>query len=239
MLFDAVEHLDKSVKSLFFILNQRVFLSVGAEIYPGFQVIEQIQVLPPALIDHSHHDLLYQEIPTLFTEFLTFELIKLVDQLYKLKCEEFGEERRDFLIQQIMMRVIDESWREHLYLLDHLKAGINFRAYGQKDPLVEYKKEAFDAFIEMLNRVKEQIASLFFKAQFIDESEMQQQKQQEKLAVHHATVSAFSGDDQPAQQLDTGPQKVKTVRREHPKIGRNDPCWCGSGKKFKHCHGKS
>ncbi len=163
----------------------------------------------------------------------------LVDQLYKLKCEEFGEERRDFLIQQIMMRVIDENWRDHLFMLDHLKAGINFRAYGQKDPLIEYKKEAFDAFLEMLNRIKEQVASFFFKAQFIDESEIQRQKQQEKLAVHHATVSAFSGADQPAPQLETGPQKVKTVKREQPKIGRNDPCWCGSGKKFKHCHGKS
>lgn len=163
----------------------------------------------------------------------------LVDQLYKLKCGEFGEERRDFLIQQIMMRVIDENWRDHLYMLDHLKAGINFRAYGQKDPLIEYKKEAFDAFIEMLNRIKEQVASLFFKAQFIDESEIQRQKQQEKLAVHHATVSAFSGADQPAPQLETGPQKVKTVKREQPKIGRNDPCWCGNGKKFKHCHGKA
>ena len=166
-------------------------------------------------------------------------VFELVDQLYKLKCEECGEERRDFLMQQIMMRVIDENWREHLYLLDHLKAGINFRAYGQKDPLVEYKKEAFDAFMEMLNRIKEQVASFFFKAQFIDESELHHHKQQEKLAVHHATISAFSDSDQHAQQLDTGPQRVKTIKRDHPKIGRNDPCWCGSGKKFKHCHGKS
>ena len=173
----------------------------------------------------------------LYAEDIRERVFGLVDQLYKLKCEEFGEERRDFLIQQIMMRVIDENWRDHLYMLDHLKAGINFRAYGQKDPLIEYKKEAFDAFIEMLERIKEQVASLFFKAQFIDESEIQHQKQQEKLAVHHATISAFSGADQPAPQLETGPQRVKTVRREHPKIGRNDPCWCGSGKKFKHCHG--
>lgn len=175
----------------------------------------------------------------LYAEDIRERVFGLVDQLYKLKCEEFGEERRDFLIQQIMMRVIDENWRDHLYMLDHLKAGINFRAYGQKDPLIEYKKEAFDAFIEMLERVKEQVASLFFKAQFIDESEIQHQKQQEKLAVHHATISAFSGADQPAPQLETGPQRVKTVRREHPKTGRNDPCWCGSGKKFKHCHGES
>ncbi len=175
----------------------------------------------------------------LYAEDIRERVFGLVDQLYKLKCEEFGEERRDFLIQQIMMRVIDENWRDHLYMLDHLKAGINFRAYGQKDPLIEYKKEAFDAFIEMLERIKEQVASLFFKAQFIDESEIQHQKQQEKLAVHHATISAFSGADQPAPQLETGPQRVKTVRREHPKIGRNDPCWCGSGKKFKHCHGES
>jgi len=180
-----------------------------------------------------------KDLAELEAEDIRERVLGLIDQLYKLKCEEFGEERRDFLMQQIMMRVIDENWREHLYLLDHLKAGINFRAYGQKDPLVEYKKEAFDAFVEMLNRIKEQMASLFFKAQFIDESEIQRQKQQEKLAVHHATVSAFSNAGQPAPQLETGPQRVKTIRREHPKIGRNDPCWCGSGKKFKHCHGQS
>ncbi|HUU27820.1 MAG TPA: preprotein translocase subunit SecA [archaeon] len=166
-------------------------------------------------------------------------ILKIVDQLYNHKCQEFGEERKNFLMQQILMRVIDENWREHLYMLDHLKAGINFRAYGQKDPLVEYKKEAFDSFIELMDHIKEEVASLFFKAQFIDESEIERRRQPEKLAVHHATVSAFSGAEPLVEPGDPAAGRQKTIRRDRPKVGRNDPCPCGSGKKFKHCCGRA
>lgn len=166
------------------------------------------------------------------------QVLSLVDQLYKLKVEELGPERKQFLMQHILLRVLDENWREHLYFLDYLKTGINFRAYGQKDPLIEYKKEAFQAFVEMMERIKLEVASLFFKAQFIDDSEMQRPRRPEMTAVHHASMSAFAGAqptlDGPADQ----PRRAQTVKREQPKVGRNDPCPCGSGRKFKHCCGK-
>jgi preprotein translocase subunit SecA len=171
------------------------------------------------------------------------KIMKLVDQLFAIKCEELGEERRSFLMQHVMMRVIDDSWREHLHMLDHLKSGINFRAYGQKDPLIEYKKEAFDAFVTLLEKIKEDVASLFYKAQFIDEDEMDRRRrapQPSQMAVHHATVSAFSGGDEAA----LAPQKQQPahqqpIRYDAPKVGRNDPCSCGSGKKYKHCCGRN
>ncbi len=170
------------------------------------------------------------------------KIMKLVDQLFTIKCEELGEERRAFLMQHVMMRVIDESWREHLHMLDHLKSGINFRAYGQKDPLVEYKKEAFQQFVVLLEKIKEDVASLFFKAQFIDEDEMDRRRRGPKpsqMAVHHATVSAFSGAGEAALAPQQQPSRQQTVRHDAPKIGRNDPCTCGSGKKYKHCHGRN
>ncbi len=169
------------------------------------------------------------------------KIMKLVDRLFVIKCEELGEERRAFLMQHVMMRVIDDSWREHLYMLDHLKSGINFRAYGQKDPLIEYKKEAFSAFVVLLDKIKEEVASLFFKAQFIDENELERRNRAPRpaqMAVHHATVSAFSGGDEAA-LAPQQPARQQTVRHDTPKVGRNDPCPCGSGKKYKHCCGRN
>lgn len=170
------------------------------------------------------------------------KVMQLVDQLFAIKCEQLGDERRTFLIQHVLMRVIDENWRDHLYQLDHLKSGINFRAYGQKDPLIEYKREAFDSFVVLLDKIKEDVASLFFKAQFIDEEEMERRErgmqQPEQMAVHHATVSAFSGGEEAA-LTPQQPQKQQTVRHDAPKVGRNDPCPCGSGKKYKHCCGRN
>jgi len=168
------------------------------------------------------------------------QVLDLVNQLWEMKGQELGPDRKTFLMQHILLRVLDENWREHLYFLDYLKSGINFRAYGQKDPLVEYKKEAYTAFVEMMERIKTEVASLFFKAQFIEESEIDKPRRPEMTAVHHATISAFQGvqptlsTNSPEEQ----PHKVQTVRRDQPKVGRNDPCPCGSGKKFKHCHGR-
>ena len=166
------------------------------------------------------------------------QVLNLVDQLFKLKVEELGPERKQFLMQHILLRVLDESWREHLYFLDYLKTGINFRAYGQKDPLIEYKKEAYQAFAEMMERIKVEVASLFFKAQFINESEMERPRRTEMTAVHHATISAFQGSGPTLENREAQPEKVHTIKREQPKVGRNDLCPCGSGRKFKHCHGR-
>lgn len=169
------------------------------------------------------------------------KVMKLIDQLFAIKCEQLGEERRNFLMQHVMMRLIDENWREHLLMLDHVKSGINFRAYGQKDPLIEYKREAFDAFVVLMDKIKDEVASLFFKAQFIDEDELERRERRgrpEQMAVHHATVSAFGGGEEAALSPQQQPGRQKPVRHDAPKVGRNDQCPCGSGKKYKHCCGR-
>jgi preprotein translocase subunit SecA len=134
-----------------------------------------------------------------------------------------------------MLRTIDEKWKEHLYDLDQLKTGIGLRAYGQRDPLIEYKKEAFALFTEMIQKIDEETLELIFKLQ-VEERERPRRREPDRAmqAVHQSTVGMGYAETQPAEQV--APGKPKPVR-VGKKIGRNDPCPCGSGKKYKKCCG--
>jgi preprotein translocase subunit SecA len=133
------------------------------------------------------------------------------------------------------LRAIDEKWREHLYEMDQLKEGINLRAYGQKDPLLEYKSEGFRMFEEMLGQIDEQILETIFKTQVVEPPPARRRMPQQISTVHQSPVGmGFQG--QPQQAPAAGKRQPRVVD-EREKIGRNDPCWCGSGKKYKKCHG--
>jgi preprotein translocase subunit SecA len=133
------------------------------------------------------------------------------------------------------LRAIDEKWREHLYEMDQLKEGINLRAYGQKDPLLEYKSEGFRMFEEMLGQVDEQIIETVFKTQVVEPPPERRRMPQQISTVHQSSVGmGFQG--QPQQAPAAGKRQPRVVD-EKEKIGRNEPCWCGSGKKYKKCHG--
>ena len=175
----------------------------------------------------------------------------------------------------IMLSVIDEKWKDHLYDLDHLKASIGFRGWGQKDPLVEYKKEAYDMFVDLMTDLRKTVGSYFYRAQFGPPKPRRQAPQ--RLAYSGPTEASAGGGlgDQvrqlgrqaPAPPRDGGrddlgmsarasggdrppgpdPRSLSTNRGEEgPKKpisvdkspGRNDPCPCGSGKKYKKCHGR-
>ena len=187
-------------------------------------------------IDFHFHE---QDRENLTAQDLLDSIIEEADRRFALKTEEFGAETIKKIIQMILLQVIDKNWREHLYFLDHLKTGINFRAYGQKDPLIEYKNEAYQGFLEMMNNIKKEVTALFFKGRITQESEIQEQRQPEKLAVQHATYSSFSGSEQTPESGEPGYVKQKTIKRDQPKIGRNDLCPCGSGLKYKKCCGKN
>ena len=177
---------------------------------------------------------------------------------------------RDILTRverDIMLQIVDQQWKDHLYSLDHLKEGIGLRGYGQRDPLVEYKKESFALFQAMLKRVEEEIVRYVWWLRPVVEREGGEPKiaaparpaarKPPALSYNNpseqATRAAFGRPAEPAPSplganeltQDRGPvpprvggdDVIKTVRRDEPKIGRNDPCWCGSGKKFKKCHG--
>jgi preprotein translocase subunit SecA len=155
--------------------------------------------------------------------------------------------------RDIMLQIVDAQWKDHLYSLDHLKEGIGLRGYGQRDPLVEYKKESFTLFQAMKDRIDEEMVRYLWRLRpVIQESGAPTPPPVRQLAKKPPALTfsggsstsapsgmprgAMAGPPQPARTGgDDAP--VKPIRRDEPKIGRNDPCYCGSGKKFKKCHG--
>ncbi|MEM7480131.1 MAG: preprotein translocase subunit SecA [Acidobacteriota bacterium] len=132
--------------------------------------------------------------------------------------------------RDVMLRVVDQSWKDHLLALDHLKEGINLRGYGQRDPLNEYKRESFELFQEMKERIEDTIIKTVFRVEPVSEEQMAEQRRKRQAAPPQFQMSAPPKQASP----DTGP---RTIVRKGEKVGRNDPCPCGSGKKYKKCHG--
>jgi preprotein translocase subunit SecA len=171
-----------------------------------------------------------------------------------------------FHLRMIMLQIVDTQWKDHLYSLDHLKEGIGLRGYGQRDPLVEYKKESYQMFQALMDRIDEEILRWSFLYQPVEAPPPPPVAEEPEREVHgrpaavrpkepelalagvktvprnlsfndpSASPSAFARAAQP-REASGGTNEVQTVRREGPKVGRNDPCPCGSGKKYKKCHG--
>ena len=153
---------------------------------------------------------------------------------YAVKEKQIGEEAMRTYERIIMLNIIDAQWKDHLLALDHLKQGIGLVGYGQKDPLVEYKKESFDMFQAMLDRIDTTTIRSLFNLQVV--SEQAPDELQRRRAARRSSLN-FTGPNQGAAAGGEEAGKVKTVVRSQPKVGRNDPCPCGSGKKYKKCHG--
>jgi preprotein translocase subunit SecA len=170
---------------------------------------------------------------------------------YEAKEETVGVELLRRVERDIMLQIVDTQWKDHLYSLDHLKEGIGLRGYGQRDPLVEYKKESFAIFQDMKGRVEEEIVRYLFWLRPVENQEARPAaRRATPLTLNNPsaeTVPAFAATGRTRPGVPAGAQQrparaggddvVKTVRREEPKVGRNDPCPCGSGKKYKKCHG--
>jgi preprotein translocase subunit SecA len=194
---------------------------------------------------------------------------------YKDKEQTIGAELLRRIERDIMLQIVDAQWKDHLYSLDHLKEGIGLRGYGQRDPLVEYKKESFGLFQDMKGRIEEEMVRYLFWLRPMLGSDAEgpavptlpiaprpSPRRASQLTLNNPgaePVPAFAGASRsaaavaqapgphdarlrrgveaPAPARTGGDDVVKTVRREEPKVGRNDPCPCGSGKKYKKCHG--
>lgn len=169
-------------------------------------------------------------------------------QALKLKSEILGEMITRDLMRWALLSTIDKKWKEHLHAMDTLKEGISLRSYAQKDPLIEYKKEGFEAFMEMLDNITKDTLIRFFHTQVrVPESALDNSR----LNIRHDSVQNFDQRQMAAASIrtdkpQTGPNraqrrakraKPEPIRKEEPKVGRNDPCPCGSGKKYKHCCG--
>jgi len=143
--------------------------------------------------------------------------------------------------KSVMLQVLDNSWKEHLAAMDHLRQGIHLRGYAAKDPKQEYKREAFQMFSSLLNDIKHEVIGIVSKVQVRTEDDLrvvdEQPKLDQDLHYEHASASAM-GEAEPQPEESPATAQQKPFKRSGKKVGRNDPCPCGSGKKFKQCHGK-
>jgi preprotein translocase subunit SecA len=138
----------------------------------------------------------------------------------------------------VLLQIYDSSWKDHLLAMDHLKSGVGLRGFAEQDPKIAYKKEGFRQFQDMLAGVREKVTDIVFKARLTSDSQMQSVYQVSRLVHEQLTGYDHLAQDMAAQQAAAAPQKVQTIIRQTPRVGRNDPCPCGSGKKFKKCCGK-
>lgn len=150
-------------------------------------------------------------------------------RVYEQKEEEFGSEAMRELERMVLLRVVDSKWMEHLDAMDNLREGVGLRAYGQQDPLVEYKKEAYDMYQNMLGAIREEVVRMMFHLQLAPQQPM-------PVMEPVATIAEENPPTHRPFQVIQGGQGHQTKKDDH-ELGRNDPCWCGSGKKYKRCHG--
>jgi len=158
---------------------------------------------------------------------------------YEQRAEMFGEENFARLEKFLLLDTVDRQWKDHLLALDHLREGIGLRAYGQRDPLVEYKRESYALFEDMWERIEDHVVKFLYHAEPVEDMQLQRRGVSTTLSHPDAEGLAASHAEQEraANTPVAAPSKPATVRRAEPKVGRNDPCPCGSGKKYKRCHG--
>ncbi len=159
------------------------------------------------------------------------ELIKKANEKYAEKEVEIGSEEMRELERVVMLKVVDEKWMNHIDSMDELKNGIGLRAYGQQDPVVKYRIEGMDMFEEMISDIKVDVAKILMNIRQQGET-----KRQETVKITGAALEAIHSVDGGSK---IGTDVDKTIRNDGPKIGRNDPCPCGSGKKYKNCCGRN
>ncbi len=188
-----------------------------------------------------------EDIPSLTQEKVFENIHQAVLTFYGQKENLYGADIMRRLERYAVLMTIDRHWRNHMYEMDQLKTGIGLRAYGQRDPLVEYKKEAYRLFAEMIEMVDKEIVGMVFKLQVnIPEKPREERRHQAQrdslVATHQDTVGMGFGSARQTEEANPMAEAsqrgtVKPFKRDMPKVGRNDPCPCGSGKKYKKCHG--
>jgi preprotein translocase subunit SecA len=179
---------------------------------------------------------------------------ELVEKAYAEKEALVGSADLRRIERTLMLQLVDQHWREHLAAMDYMRQGIFLRSYAQKNPKQEYKREAFELFQAMLGRIRSDTVTLLSRMQIRSEAEIEREEREraERMAklmqFQHAAPAPVQGDvdpevaaaapPPPVDEPRPLPQNVTPFERPVPKVGRNEPCPCGSGKKFKHCHGQ-
>ncbi len=171
-------------------------------------------------------------------------IVEEIDRAYEAKVQQYGAPVVRHIEKAIMLQQLDAHWREHLAAMDYLRQGIHLRSYAQKNPKQEYKREAFELFTTMLDRVKHDTVSMLSRMQLRTQAEIDAEEEARQRRLARAMQFQHAAPEQvtapPAQEPAPEPQGAAPVAqfvRDTRKVGRNEPCPCGSGKKFKHCHG--
>ena len=201
-----------------------------------------------------------EEDESLDEEGLRDRILETIEQEYAAKEAQVGPELMRRFEKQMMLLTLDQLWKEHLQAMDQLRQGIHLRAYAQKQPKQEYKRESFELFQALLYNIRRDVVRIISRAQFrqadeVEEAERARREQAaRRMELQHQDASAFSEDEAAELPLAAGedraaragprrdaapPPKPETFVRDGRKVGRNEPCPCGSGKKYKHCHGKA
>jgi preprotein translocase subunit SecA len=181
----------------------------------------------------------------LYEETLREKLLSEITTAYHEKEDQAGAEALRSFEKQIVLRVLDDLWKDHLSTMDHLRHGIHLRGYAQKNPKQEYKRESFTLFQELLDSIKRDAIRVLSHVQVRREDPAEEEarlrRDAEELAsrMHFEHAEAPGLEEQPVAEGEAADTAVATAPvRNDQKLGRNEPCWCGSGKKFKHCHGQ-
>lgn len=181
---------------------------------------------------------------SLHEETLREKLLQEVVNVYDAKTAKYGDEVMRNLEKAVMLQILDTQWKEHLAEMDYLRKGIGLRGYAQKNPKQEYKREAFNMFTAMLDRIKQEVVTILSRVELQtseDVAAMEQSRAQEQqMEFNHPSVNEESPDanNAPAETMADNEDSAEPFVRDGRKIGRNEPCPCGSGKKYKQCHGK-
>ncbi|BFM06237.1 preprotein translocase subunit SecA [Halioxenophilus aromaticivorans] len=229
-------------------IRQDVVTDIYHDFVPPQSVEEQWDI--PGLEQHLDAELglklpvqqWLDEDKKLHEESLRGRIVEAADAAWAAKCERFGEMMPE-VERRVMLQVLDTLWKEHLANMDHLRQGINLRAYAQKNPKQEFKRESFELFQALLNNVKHEVVKMLARVEPISQEQLEElerkqieMQEQMRLKMEHAEASALAEDD--PESAEQEPAAAEPVRRSLPKVGRNEPCPCGSGKKYKQCHGR-
>ncbi len=214
------EKIDESITSL-------VMLTLVEEFNPEKSISEKIvdsfsTILP---FDDNSKNQIVKQLEQLENQNAKIDFLKnIAADIYKMRINQLGEDLMRQIERFVTLSVIDNLWMDHLDAVDNLRQGIGLRGYGQKDPLVEYKNEAYTMFEKLITAIDDEIVHRIFRVQVQQQPDLPQQTRHMQTNTPSSEVSG------------TGKQKPIKEEQEKKKLGRNDPCWCGSGKKYKKCH---
>jgi len=153
-----------------------------------------------------------------------------VHEYYEQKEQEISSDTMRQIERFVMLQTVDYLWKDHLLNMDHLREGIGLRGYAQKDPLHEYKREGYDMFGQLIYRLSNDVCEKLFRVQPVSETDMERLEKRRRAEQQRMVLSRGESEEE---------EKKKPIRRQERKVGRNDSCPCGSGKKYKKCHGQA